>query len=246
MRKVGIIVFGNQDKNSALLLRKSWLGRLVGQFRITWLPEGIATRFKAKYFDPVLERDVKGRWLTYKDLGLFGSIGVVVKQMLSAMPGVKINPFTGRTLSDGTNLTDSEVDMENMRKNFAGLAWTAGVLAFMILVKGLSNDDDDEKWMYQLAYNLATRSYQDLMLYSSPSVFNTVTGNFIPATKVITDYWAVVQYLTTLLLTDEKHEKDALERLIHKITRAGLPHPAFTLYPKVETMLTRDLDKLQR
>ena len=249
MRMVNTMVFGNQDKNSPIMAKKNWLGRMAGQFRMSWFPEGIATRFKPEYYDISLGRTNKGRWVTIPDIGIATSGLILCKQLLNALPGIKVDPFSGHQLKNGKSLTESPIDMENMRKNFAGLAWTVSITATILALKSLAGDnwyktDDDRK--RQLLINMLIRSQQDLMLYSSPGVFNTISGNFLPATQVLTDYWKAMIATGHYLFGDTKHEKDAFERWVRKIAKAGLPHPIATQYGKVETMMTRDIDKLQR
>ncbi len=249
MRMVNTMTFGNQDKNAPLMAKKNWLWRMAGQFRMSWFPEGIATRFKPEYYDIALERDSKGRWRTYGDLGLFTSGAIVAKQLLASIPGVKINPFSGHTLKGGKSLEESAIDVENMRKNFSGLAWTVGITAMILGLRSLAGTgrkktDDDHK--RQLLINMLIRNQQDLMLYSSPSVFNTISGNMLPATQVITDYWNAMVASGHYMFGNTKHEKDAFDKWVRKIAKAGIPHPIATQYGKVKTMMTKDLDKLQR
>lgn len=255
IRKVLMMVQGNQDKNSPLMAKKNFLWRLAGQFRMSWFPEGIATRFKAEYYDTNLERDVKGRWRTYGNLGPLVSGMIVCKQLAASLPGVKLDPFAGHkiTVKSSTGekstelLTESAVDMENMRKNFAGLAWTVGLTTTILMLQGMGDDDEHKKGAKarkrQLLINMLIRNQQDLMLYSSPSVFNTISGNFLPATQVLTDYWNAMKATGHYMFADTKEEKDAFEKWLTKITKA---FPYTNLYNKTQTMMTRDLDKLQR
>jgi hypothetical protein len=243
------MVFGNQDKNAPLMAKKNWILRLAGQFRLSWFPEGIATRFKGQYTDANLGRDVKGRWRTYQDLGVLNSGLVVARQLLASLPGVKSDPFRGVTLRDGKPLSDSAIDVENMRKNFSGLAWTVGITVSILMLRAMGGDQhkkDKDARRRQLLINMLIRNQQDLMLYSSPSVFNTISGNFLPATQVIVDYINAMKATGHYIFGDTEKEKHAFDTWVKKVTRAGLPHPTFTLYNKVETMMTRDLDKLQR
>jgi hypothetical protein len=244
-RKISTIVFGNQDKNAPLLAKKNFLWRLVGQFRMSWFPEGIATRFLGERNDIELGRTVKGRWVTYGDLGVLNSGGIMLKQLLSALPGIKINPFEGRTDKQGNPI--SETDIENMRKNFAGLAWTAGFAIAILMIRGMYDDDQKGKkkssaaLKRQLLINLLLRNYQDLMQYSSPSAFNQLTGNIVPATRVLIDYWGALKASAIYIAGDE--HKDATQRWILKTAKA---FPVLNQYPKLNTMINRDLDTIQK
>jgi hypothetical protein len=248
IRKVGILVFGNQDKNAPLMAKKSALLRLAGQFRMSWFSEGIASRFADERYDVDLGRTVKGRYKTvYSSLG-FGTSGVILlKQLLSILPGIKVDPFKGMVDKKGTPIT--EVDIENMRRNFAGLAWTMAMTTVILMIKGLAFDDDrkqgkkrtadDARW--QLLLNFMIRNHQDLMLYSSPSVFDTVTGNLLPATAVIGDSYKAL--VATAHYLGHQDEKDAVLKVSKKIARAI---PFVNQWPKIDYMTRRSLDAISR
>jgi hypothetical protein len=152
MRRVAMIVFGNQDRNAPMLAKKSLLWRIAGQFRMSWLPEGIATRWATERNDELLGRVVKGRWRTYGDIGIMQSGMILAKQLLSALPGVQINPFKGaKYTKDGKvhQLISEDgmesVDVENMRKNFAGLMWTIAIGIVIMSMKVLVPDEKGKK-----------------------------------------------------------------------------------------------------
>lgn len=248
VRKVGTMVFGNQDKNAPLMARKNWLFRLAGQFRMSWLPEGVATRWMDERFDAELGRNVKGRWKSFSTLGWFTSAGVIAKQLLAQLPGVKFDPFNGVVDKKGDPI--SELDIENMRKNFSGLAFTVAFLASILLIRGLYEDDKKrgkKKTMNamqrQLLLNMLIRNHQDLMMYASPSVLDTVTGNLLPATAVVTDAWKAMKATTHYLLGDTSKEKDPFDKWILKVSRA---FPVTNLYPKTKYMMKRDLDAITK
>lgn len=248
IRKVGTLVFGNQDKNAPLLARKNWLFRLAGQFRMSWLPEGVASRWMAERFDIELGRKVKGRWRSAPDLGWFTSAGLMVKQLLAQLPGIKIDPFEGVVDKKGDPI--SELDMENMRKNFSGLAFTIAFLASILIIRGFYEDDkrrgkkkSANALQRQLLLNMLIRNHQDLMLYASPDVMDTVTGNLLPATAVVSDAWKAMKATTHYMLGNTEDEKDAMDKWISKVARA---FPIANLYPKTKYMMKRDLDAISR
>jgi hypothetical protein len=138
----------------------------------------------------------------------------------------------------------SEADMDNMRRNMAGLAFTSLLFASILLLKlGLDDEDDEEsKRTTQLLLNMLIRNKQDLTFYSSPQVFDTVTRNAIPATDVITDYMKLGT-ATMKLLFDEDYEA---EKWLLKLTKAGLPIPQATLVNKIKFMTERDIDDVMK
>jgi hypothetical protein len=85
------------------------------------------------------------------------------------------------------------------------------------------------------------RNYQDLKLYSSPDVFNTVSGNFFPAAQVVTDSWKAM-YATGHYLT-HPNDKGEFDKWFNKVARTT---PGLRLIPKTKFMLTRDLDAISR
>lgn len=239
--RVNTIIHGNQDRNSAKMFNKWIWGRLIGQFRLSWLPEGWYSRFGEERDDVQLGRATKGRYRTIGELGIGGYLYVTLRQLMSLVsksdPFQDIeNPKTGEPLSD--------TDKANMRKNFAELSFYAGVMAAILMLKASMDDDDDEKKKaaLQLLINMLIRMKQDLAFYSSPDVFDTVTRNVIPASDVLKDYLKAVK-ATGRVLVDDEYE---FAQWFNAMTRAGLPIPQATLINKYNYMSTRDLDDLAK
>jgi hypothetical protein len=246
MRGVATMVFGNQDKNSPLLAKKSMLWRLAGQFRMSWFPEGLNSRFGSERFDPLLQRDVKGRYRSFGTLGIYTSSMIMMRSLLDMLPGIHVDRFGGLTDKEGNAIKD--IDKENMRRNFAGIAWTVSVTAAMMMLrafdtghKGKKRDDDDRK--RQLIVNMLIRNQQDLMMYASPSVWDTVTGNLVPATAVITDTYKAMKATGHYLFGDTHKDKHAFRTWMLSITRAT---PILNNINKANYMFNRDLDAIKR
>lgn len=245
-RKVAIIVHGNQDKNAMLVAKSKMLTRLIGQFRMSWLSEGINTRIGKKYNDAELGREVKGRWRTYFELGLFsGSPKLLLRQIASKFTGK--DAFAG--VVNRKNEALSETDKENMRKNLAGLTATIAVLILYQIAKGLGPSEEEKRrrrkqgagpnWN-QLVTNMLFRSYQDLMLYSSPSVADQVTGNLIPSLNVITDAMKAIKATAYLPFNDRKNAgKETLMKDLKAV-------PFLNLVPKFAYMFGRPLENAAR
>lgn len=246
MRGVANIVFGNQDKNSPLLAKKSSLLRLVGQFRISWFPEGLNTRFGSERYDPLLQRDVKGRYRSFGTLGIATSFFIMARSVLDSMPGIHVDRFKGLTDKEGNGIKD--IDMENMRRNFAGMAWTVGITASMLMLKsfigtnqGKKKDVDQEA--LQMVLNSLIRNQQDLMMYSSPGVWDTVTGDIVPATSVINDGIRAMKATGHYFFGDTHKDKHAFDTWLLHLTKAT---PILDNINKAKYMMTRDLDDIQK
>lgn len=237
--RVNMIIMGNVDKVSPKMANKWIVGRLLGQFRLSWLPEGWYNRWAEEKFDIQLGRSTKGRFTTYKDLGIGGSLKVLLKQYASIVS--KTDPFTGEHKTNGEKIT--EADIENMRKNFAELNFYLMIIGAVMMLRSLvGGDDDDESQSMQIVINMILRMKQDVAFYSSPEVFDAVTRNAVPAFGVIKDYSKLMD-ATWKIMTDDDYTAD---RWLLKFTKAGLPIPQATLVNKIKFMSERDLDTLSR
>jgi hypothetical protein len=236
--RVNMILHGNQDKNAPKRFNKTMLGRLVGQFRMSWLPEGFYNRWQDEKYDQFLERTVKGRYRTASDLGLAGNWAVLWRSVLDLVPGVKVD-YNG-VLIKGKKLTDSAVDIENARRNMAELGFYTTLAAMVLMLKSLREDDEDDAKKITILMNLLIRTKQDINFYASPGVFDAVTRNIIPASDVIKDYGKLGTATIKLILDDDY----TFDKWLLKLTKAGLPIPQTTLVNKTIFMMNKDLDEL--
>lgn len=254
MKTVSTIVYGNQDTNAPLMARKWAIGRIIGQFRLSWFPEGIATRFQDERPDVALGRNVKGRYRTYADLGLVNTFHVLARQLLSSLPGVQMDAFAGVVYKGNSKVKRqniSELDKENMRKNLAGMAFTISILITMLSLKALTSPSEEEKKRRRKKgksvvdgstmrmINLLTRNYQDLTLYSSPSVVDAVLGNVAPSIAVINDGIALVN-ASVKLLGDDKKKYEKFRKKLYRFT------PILSNINKFDYMSTKDVSDVSR
>lgn len=243
--RVNVILHGNQDKNAPKMLNKTILGRLLGQFRASWLPEGWYARFQDERYDENLGRTVKGRYRSFFDIdnqvGVGGYAMILGKQLLGLIPGVKIDPFNNITTIGGKLLTDMDsTDMENMRRNFSEMGYFLMLAGAVAMLKYLQDDDDKDPYL-QVLINMLIRSKQDIDFYASPGVFDAVFRDPIPASNVIKDYYKAVG-ATMRVITDDDY---TFEQWVLKMTKAGIPIPQATLINKTKYMIQKDLDALQ-
>lgn len=238
--RVNMIIMGNVDKVSPKMANKWIIGRLLGQFRLSWLPEGWYNRFAEEKYDIQLQRTTKGRFTTFKDLGIGGSLRVLLKQYASVVS--KVDPFTGEHKMNGQKI--GEVDIENMRRNFAEINFYLMIVGAVMMLRSLGGlgDDDDESQSMQLLINMMLRMKQDVAFYSSPSVFDAVTRNAVPSFGVIKDYTKLMD-ASWKIMTEDDYTAD---RWLLKLTHAGLPIPQATLYNKIKYMSERDLDTISQ
>jgi hypothetical protein len=254
VRHTSLIVFGNQDKNSPLYSRKEILGRLIGQFRASWLYEGINARWggESQEEDVVLGRKTKGRYRTYIDLGS-SSFKVVGKQMLSVI-NKSIDPYEGLMTDQWTTnakgekiikkMPIREFEIENLRRNMAELSYGIGLYALTQLIrmmlKGLDDDDEAEKKFVSIMSNILYRNYQDVSMYSDYGTFSQFTGSLIPAASLVQDTWKAIK--ATAKLTYEE-DPDLYRDLLLKWTKVG---PYVNNANKFDFMMNRSLEDIQR
>lgn len=238
--RVNMIIMGNVDKVSPKMANKWIIGQLLGQFRLSWLPEGWYNRWAEEKPDLQLGRNTKGRYTTYKDLGIGGSLRILMKQYASILS--KVDPFTGEHRLNGQKI--SEADIANMRVNFAEINFYLMILGAAMMLRSLAGlgDDDDESQSMQILINMILRMKQDVAFYSSPEVFDTVTRNAVPSFGVIKDYMRLMD-ASWKIMTEDDYTAD---RWLLKLTHAGLPIPQTTLVNKIKYMSERDLDDMAR
>lgn len=242
VNKVIYTVMGNTDKNATKLLKKGILGRLIAQFRLSWMPEGFASRWMDERYDQDLERKTKGRWRDYQDIGLDGSVTILLRMLMQKL-GSTSDVFEGITMKNGEDLDVH--NMENMYRNFSGIMWTIGVVLAGLMLSYIDLDDDEDgnkKSALKVLINTLYRLQQDLQFYSSTDVLSTVTGNSIPALRVITDYKNAIQATWKAIEEDDY----TWDQAMLKWTKAGFPIPQAALINKVKFMTEKELSTISR
>ena len=162
---------GNFDKLSPVQYKKYIVGRMLGQFRFSWMIEGFAQRWKGRVYDPYLDRDIEGRYITYGKLGFVKSLQILGKLMFMQTNALK-----------GIKAQDRAVVEENMRKNLAELYIYASMfLLYMILKAGL--DDEDDEALYS-TMNVLNRVMADTTFYFSPNTIVSIWQDPFPVMKL--------------------------------------------------------------
>lgn len=191
---------GNFDKLSPVQYKKYIIGRMLGQFRFSWMIEGFAQRWKGRYFDPYLERNVEGRYITYGKLGFVKSLQILTKLMFMQTNALK-----------GVKAQDRAIVEENMRRNLAEIYIYASMfLIYLLLKAGLDEDDDDNEALYS-TMNILNRVMADTTFYFSPNTIVSIWQDPFPvmkvpikATKAFKSSW---QLITDSELTDHETEQ---------------------------------------
>jgi hypothetical protein len=172
---VQIKLHGNFDPNSVPMFKKYILGRMLGQFRASWMVEGIKQRFEKRRTDDYLERDVEGRYRTWYNLGFYKGFQVLGK--------IVAGHITGKVDLNKIPLKDRELVMENMRKNLTEIYLYAAMFSlYLILKAGL--DDDDDNGEIKMTLNMLNRVMQDTTFYLSPKTFIEIIKDPLPVLSI--------------------------------------------------------------
>jgi len=160
------IVHGNYDPNSFPLAKRYVFGRFALQFR-SWLAESLKRRFADETYNEQLGRPTKGFYRTISE-----NPKLFLKQALMNKEGL-------------SHL--SSVDQANLKKGFVEMIVVLGVMGAGLLIKSMADDDDDDKMATNLLLNQIYRLESDMTFYISPSSFNRILSNPIPAIRTYLD-----------------------------------------------------------
>ena len=181
-------IHGNYDPASFPMIKKSVLGRFAMQFR-SWLAESVASRFDHEQWDEQLGRNTKG---TYRTIGQLG-------------PMQTIKAFAKIAIGKGNGISDiSAVDQANLRKAFTELAFIIGLNIMALSVMALSDDDDEDKMVRNIAINQLYRVQADLTFYMTPSSFDRILSNPVPAIRTYLDAERAMAGTIQYIMQDEE------------------------------------------
>ena len=171
-------IHGNYDPNSPIEIKSRFYGPLIMAFK-SWLPEAVAQRVQSERYDPLLDRDVKGRWNTMFEMGL-PAIKEIAKRMV---------PFYNKKMTFDDSI--SRVDQENLRKSAANFRQMMYLYIFVQALQALMDDDDDDnKYAFNFTMNIAKRVNNDLnsFMVTSGAMNRLVNGvGSIPALGLLND-----------------------------------------------------------
>ncbi len=194
-------LLSRDSSKDPILTNKSAIGRLLGQFRQSWMFEGINRRFGKEKDIPLLGRKTKGYYVSV----LINKDGKVdFGRALRLLWSYK---FDKDTLAK-ENLSD--LDEANIRKVLREASIVASTLAaYAIATLALMGDDDDEeeegilyRSVFTYILNQSYRVNRDLTFYLNPDSAAELTKNIMPALKTVTDLKDIFDAFTRTLLFD--------------------------------------------
>lgn len=148
---------GNFDPRSPVRYKKYILGRMLGQFKFSWMIEGITQRWEARRESDLMGRDVEGRYTTYGKLGFMKSISSLARLAVGQKDVFK-----------SENAQDRKVFEENMKRNLIEVYMYAIMLGLYFSLRAAADDDDENSKRYITMANILNRIAGDTTLYFNP------------------------------------------------------------------------------
>jgi len=200
---------GNFDPKSPSLHKKYVLGRMIGQFRASWVGVGIEQRFGQRQMDPYLEREVEGRYRTAFTLGFSKSIKILTRLALGSY-------YKGDPLQ-GIRSQDRAIVEENMRKNLMEIYIYSVIFAILLTMKHMSKGGDEDDSKYKLVYNMLWRVMGETTFYLSPKTFVEIVRDPLPILQLAKRARGLQTGIVDLLFEEDLTDSEK-ERSIAKIT----------------------------
>jgi len=190
---------GNFDPKSPARYKKYILGRMLGQFRFSWMIEGFAQRFETKKFDKYLNRDIEGRYATMGRVGFTKSLKVLARMALFQSDALR-----------GIKAQDRAIVQENMRRNLTEIYMYAVIMSVFLALKAGLDDEDDKARL--IAMNLLTRVMADTTFYLSPGTFTSIVQDPFPIIKVYTRANTAFKSAGQLLFNEDLTEHETEQK----------------------------------
>lgn len=202
---VGKEIKQNRDREAdtdPIQLDQHFWGRLLGQFKASWLFEGFATRFGEEHEGlNDLDKASKGIYRSFWDLAksynhVENALGEtetsfsLPKTLLKAMINIVKFSTPGRMTGWGRRSGDqSALDYEGAVRTIREIQGALFLYGMVMVVGGLASGDDKDKWRKDgLTYltNYFMRTQRDMSTYFDPdSLTSIVNKNVIPSLGTI-------------------------------------------------------------
>jgi len=191
----------NRDRESDIdpvQLDKHFWGRLLGQFKSSWLFEGFATRFGSEHSAlNDLDRPTKGIYRSFWDLSkaytqsqdALGNTETrfsLPRSLIKALVNIIRFSSLGRLTKGGKQRnSESTLDYEGAVRAVREVQTTLFLYGMVMLAGGLAGGDDKDKWKKKgLTYltNYFMRTQRDMSNYFDPqSLSSIINHNIVPS-----------------------------------------------------------------
>lgn len=209
---IGKDIKQNRDREAdadPIQLDQHFWGRLLGQFKASWLFEGLATRFESEHA-PLndLDKATKGIYRSFWDLskvytGKANALGEeesrfsMPKSILKAMLNVVKYSTFGRLTKFGAKTDQqSQLDYEGAIRTVREVQAALFLYGLVMLVSGLASGDKDKNRKMGLTFlsNYFMRTQRDMSTYFDPtSLSSIVSKNIIPSLSTVDQSWKLLE-----------------------------------------------------
>ena len=240
LKQINSKLHGNFDRNSPVLAKRYVGWRLIGQFKLSWMPLYFEERFGSKKYDALLDETKEGR---YKTLARLASENEDLGSNL-AMRAIKLLLKANREGLD-------EFEKANLLKTRADILFYMSMTMLIMMLKHFGDDDDDDKIDkgnrgVKLLVNTFHQLKGDIGFALDPDVFQSLTSKVVPAISVLTDFRKAVSKTTAYITTDfetDKKEQDGFDSMWKYIFKA---FPFTRQIITVETRSDKLLEDMQK
>jgi hypothetical protein len=185
------------DSNKPLLVRKTIVGRMLAQFKASFLGSSIHSRFGEQKYNTFTEEITEGRYRTIYNL-------VANKEDI----GSNYMKRFIKLMFDAKNIENlQEFEIANIKRAKADLAIMAILFSVMALLTRLYLDDDDDKNpTAKLIVNQLYSSFAEQSIYISPSIVKNYTSNILPILSLYQDVNKTMSTATKFFGTGEEED----------------------------------------
>jgi hypothetical protein len=217
LKQINTKMHGNFSRENPVIMKRYIAGRLVSQFRGSWMPLYFEERFSDRKYDALLDETKEGRYKTLarlitdnEDLGKT-MIQRAVKLLLK---------------SSQEGLEDFEV--ANLRKTKSDIIFYTMLMIVMSLLKGIYDDDEDGKVdknhkVVKMLLNQLHTLKGDIGFAVDINTFQSLTQKVVPSLAVLTDFQKAFSKTTAYLFDDRdtaKQDEKAFEGMWKYIFKA--------------------------
>lgn len=231
------IIKANRDRDSSedpILVDKTAIGRILGQFKASWMFEAFNKRFgRERESNIYTGKSTKGFYRSVKDAFItkeeyIDDLGEIqyrtsfsLDRGISALWQFSFFMKYGKENYQGEF---SELDQANLRRFMREMTLISMMFTTIAVLRSLAGGDDDDKEYVKLKalnylINQSVRIQRDLTTYMSPNSFASILRNPAPITSTLIDFTKIGSSIVDTVLGDP-YAYSGTEREYLKIPRA--------------------------
>jgi hypothetical protein len=201
-------VHGNTDTKSAKFSNKFALGRALGQFKASWMSEGLNSAYNHSREDEILGTRLEGR---------IRALPRLYREMKALKDNSGAGTWIGKWSDAMSNIKNMEEgDIYNIRRLAIDGVMIISLYMLYISLKMLYNSmTDDDKYKKMAlggTMNLLYRLRNDVQFYTSVGTFKEITSNPIPSLRIITDFQKAIYQTADIMNPMNDTDADDIER----------------------------------